>query len=564
MVNIQDLPVELLTHILTFVGEPAEADDLQLSLGPDRLGLLENEDLIEACLVSQKFRAIAQPLLFRLFEDDNMDELKKSISFAGTLCRRPDLAKHVQLITMLPLAPLEPGGSLKPNDKDLIVLKKAIKKLQLGPNEEAWQKTLALGELSVFAALISSMTPNLRYLTLAGGIIFTVPFSHLFSRDPSYLSQLTELDINGNELFGGYNIAAYEQLLTRPKLAKASFQYGDLWEDKFPQSWKTGALAVEDLEFGHCRLDGGSIKKLMKACKKLKYFTFSSLTFDPRKARDPNPIPDSQFTAPQVLEAALLHKESLEQLQVEFERFPWDLDNPVEYVSSCVKFGSFRPFKVLECIVVPHAYLSEHPQFPASLKNLNITDCNTSVRTLVKNLIVDIKGGLYPNLKSIKCHALDITVAVKAPDQSRPPGKSPADCFLEIQDMFIDTRVNFQICPYPDKRLPGFEEPTLDHFEDDDEYGYLGDGPIPRLDHMPELFHMVMERALQDPDFAHLRAAAEQDPEFMQVRAEAQRAAPQGSNRGQRAPRRGSRRAPRPAPRRNTAPSDDEWETDED
>ena len=72
-----------------------------------------------------------------------------------------------------------------------------------------------------------------------------------------------------------------------------------------------------------------------------------------------------------------------------------------------------------------------------------------------------------------------------------------------------------------------------------------------------------MERALQDPDFAHLRAAAEQDPEFMQLRAEAQQRA-QGSNRGQRALRRGSRRAPGPAPRRNTAPSDDEWETDED
>ncbi|KAJ6007419.1 hypothetical protein N7540_011395 [Penicillium herquei] len=552
MVNIQDLPVELLTQILTFVGEPAEPNDYDLELGPDTFGLLEIWDLIEACSVSRKFRAITQPLLFRVFEDDNLDDLKKSISFANTLCLRPDLGKHVQMISMLPLAPIEPGASLKPDEKDLVAIQKAIKKLRLGPNEAVWQKTLALGDPSVFAAIITSMTPNLRSLTLAGGIIYTTPFSHLFLRDPSFLSKLTTVKIESNEEFGGYNIAYYEELLTRPKLAKVLFQYGDLWEEKFPKSWKHGSLNIEDLEFGHCRVDGSSIQMLMKACKKLKYFTFSSLTFDPRKARDPSPIPDSQFNAPQVLEATVLHKESLEHFQVEFERFPWDLENPVEYVSSCVKFGSFRPFKVLKTITVPHAYLPDHPQFPASVKELNITDCNTSVRTMAANIANDIKAGLYPNLISVKCHALDITVTVKLPDQSRPPGKSPADCFLEVQDLFIKTDVHFMICPYRGKRVPGFEEPTLDHVEDEDEYGYLGDGPIPNLTEMPSLFHMVMERALQDPDFAHLRAAAEQDPEFMHLRASAQQGATRpGSNRGPR------------APRRNTAPSDDEWETDE-
>ncbi|KAJ5737743.1 uncharacterized protein N7483_002868 [Penicillium malachiteum] len=562
MANIQDLPVELLTRILEFVGESVEPNDYDLELGPETFGALEVWDLIEACLVSRKFRAIAQPLVFRIFEDDNLDDLNKSISFANTLCLRPDLGKYVQSISMLPLAPIEPGASLKPDEEDLLPIRKAVKKLQLGPNEEVWQKTLALGDPSVFAAIITSMTPNLRSLTLAGGIIYDTPFSHLFLRDPSFLSKLTTVKIEGNEEFGGYNISYYEEFLTRPKVSKVLFQYADLWEDKFPQSWTRGSLNVEDLEFGHCRSDKASIQKLMKACKKLKYFTFSSLTFDPRKARDPNPIPDSQFNAPQVLEATLLHKESLEHFQVEFERFPWDLENPVEYVSSCIKFGSFRPFKVLQSIAVPHAYLPEHPQFPTSVKELNITDCNTSVRTMVANIVTDIKGGLYPNLKSLKFHALDITATVKLPDQSRPPGKSPADCFLELQDMFIGTNIHFMICPYRGKRLPGFEEPTLDHFEDEDEYGYLGDGPIPNLNQMPNLFNMVMERALQDPDFAHIRAIAEQDPELMHLRAAVaeEQASRQGSNRGPRPPHRTSHRASR----RNTAPSDDEWETDED
>lgn len=112
---------------------------------------------------------------------------------------------------------------------------------------------------------------------------------------------------------------------------------------------------------------------------------------------------------------------------------------------------------------------------------------------------------------------MDVTLPIKLPGQRVPQGKTPYECFLELQGFFKGTKVDFQICPY---EMPDFDEEDSDvedGFDDlDDDDGYIaggfpgsGRGPVPGLDEMPGLFDMIMQRALQDPDFAHLRPRAE-------------------------------------------------------
>ena len=162
MVHILDLPVELLDHILGFVAE----DEL---LASNQMGFVKatdakvkelededdeddredededddydndedyddrdpNEDLAKICRVSRKFRDLAQPLLFRHFDDDLLGGLTKTIAFTKTLYLRPDLGKHVQDVSIVPI-PLGPQDSEPITAEEVAVFEAAIKDLQLG------------------------------------------------------------------------------------------------------------------------------------------------------------------------------------------------------------------------------------------------------------------------------------------------------------------------------------------------------------------------------------------------------------------------------------------------
>jgi hypothetical protein len=133
---------------------------------------------------------------------------------------------------------------------------------------------------------------------------------------------------------------------------------------------------------------------------------------------------------------------------------------------------------------------------------------------LTQNIAADCKNGLYPKLTHIKVFAIDITQPIKLPGQRIPEGKTPEQCFLALKDMFKGTNVNFRILPY---ELPDFDDyDDLDLEYDEDlgfEEDYLepgfeehqpgtgpGSGPIP-----PRLLDLLMQRAMMDPEFAHLR-----------------------------------------------------------
>ncbi|KAJ5372566.1 hypothetical protein N7517_004572 [Penicillium concentricum] len=520
MVDIQGLPIEILHLILSVFIRP---DDLELIRDPstDAKDVDDEYDdeadgietLRNACLVSRKFREVAQPLLFREVYDDGLagDDPNPTISFTKTIYQRPDLERHVHQISIMPL-PFNERGRKPLSAEDSKFFKGIIKGLQLADQEEAWISAVEKSDLGVFAALLANKTPNLRGLHLPVRQFWTEPFIQLFRRNPQFLSNLESIWIESDDELSGFDIAIYEKFLTLPKVTFSAFEYGDLFDASFPSTWLPGTLETQELSFHHCHIDAGAINKFTQACKKLKTFTYNNFSLDPNDRRILRAGTEPEFNAKQAQEAVLLHKDTLELFHLEFAMAVWDADSAEENVSSHVKVGSFREFSALETILIPHASLPPHPEFPSSLETLHITDCNSSIRELAQNVATDCKNGLYPKLTNFKVFAIDITQPIKLPGQRVPEGKTPEQCFLDLRDMFKGTKVNFQILPY---ELPDFDDyGDLDDYDED--LGYEEDfqepgfeeyppgaepsmGPIP-----PQLFDLLMQRALMDPEFAHL------------------------------------------------------------
>ncbi|CAG7962797.1 unnamed protein product [Penicillium nalgiovense] len=528
MVHIQDLPIELLHLILSFFVSP---DDLELLNGDQntkakdgKANELNDEEydddvpdgtvtLYNICLVSRKFREVAQPLLFReLFDDGLTGDLTPTVPFIRTIYRRPDLGKHIHQISILPF-PFVSSGRKPLSAEDSELLKGGIKDIGLGDQEEAWISALEKSDLGVLAALLANKAPNLRGLHLPVRYFWTEPFIQLFQQNPEFLSNLESIWIESDDEMSGFDIAFYEKFLTLPRVRFSTFEYGDLFDESFPSTWLPGTLETQELAFHHCHIDAGAIKKLVQACKKLRTFTYNNFSLDPNDRRIMRAGTVAEFDAKQAHEAALVHKDTLELFHLEYAMELPDVEHIEQLVSSHVKVGSFRDFSVLHTILIPHAALPPHPQFPSSLQRLHITDCNSSIRELTQNIAADCKNGLYPKLTHIKVFAIDITQPIKLPGRRIPEGKTPEQCFLALKDMFKGTNVNFRILPYELPDFDDYDDLDLDYdedlgFEEDflepgfEEYppgADPGSGPIP-----PRLLDLLMQRAMRDPEFAHL------------------------------------------------------------
>lgn len=536
MARIESLPIELVHLILSFLVQPD--DDLDLLSGgqttkakdghtkkldddDDEYDDDELEDdeydgietLSNVCLVSRQFREIAQPLLFRELYDDGMGgDVTPIIPFTKTIYRRPDLAKHVQQINIMPLS-FHPGCPDSLDAEDSEFFKSIIKDLQLADEEETWISAMKKGDISIFVPLLANKAPNLRALHLPVRKFSIQPFIQLFHRNPEFLSNLESVWFESDDELSGFDIAAYEKFLTLPKVTSSTFEYGDLSDTSFPSTWLPGTLETQDFAFHHCHIDAGAIKKLMQACKQLKTFTYNNFSLDPNDRRIMRAGTAPEFNAKEAQEAALLHKDTLDLFHLEYSMEIPDVDDIEQLVSSHVKVGSFRDFSVLETILIPHASLPPHPEFPSSVKILHITDCNSSIQEMTQNIATDCKKGLYPKLTNVKVFAIDITQPIKLPGQRVPEGKTPEQCFLALKEMFKGTNVNFQILPY---ELPDFDD-YVDLDDYDEDLGYEEDfmepgfegfppGPDPDMGSIPpRILDLLMQRAMMDPEFAHLR-----------------------------------------------------------
>lgn len=521
MIHIQDLPVELLNQILEYVADfvddpeddPLHREDQRARAtwkddpkdDPETNGKNDEDededfddlkDLRNVCLVSRFFCDLAQPLLFRDFDDDGMaGDMSKIVSFARAIYQNEELGKHVQCISIMNLVP-EGLIDMNLDDEDFLLFKNVIRQFQLPNDKECfWIRRMKNRDLSVFAALLVNKTPNLRQLYLPGLELSMEPINFLFNRNPLLLPNLDLLWIDATAEVAGYEIALYEKLLELPKLSDVTFEYGDLDYSSLPDSWTPGVLATEHLAFHHCRLDYTALQKLLQACKKLKAFAYDNFSLDPTERR-PSNMPE--FNAAQAQEALLLHKDTLEHFNLAFTWDQWEFENFPEEMSSPAKIGSFRDFSVLESVFIAHELLPPHPQLPLSIKRFHIINCNSSVRDMVQNIAQDCKNGLYPQFTEFLVLAADITRPIKLAGQVIPPGQTPSECFLSLKNMFDGTKVDFRICPY---KLPEFEDDELhgSDLEDEDYEGYIG-AAGPGSAQLAGLLHMIMQHAMDDPE----------------------------------------------------------------
>lgn len=237
---------------------------------------------------------------------------------------------------------------------------------------------------------------------------------------------------------------------------------------------------------------------------------FAYQNFNPQSAemRPGTPAIATHFTPAEALEAARLHKNTLDHFHVELARSPSVLNDIQRYLSSRTKFGSFREFTALETMMVPHAYLPVHPELPRSLKEIEITDCNSSIQNMAQNIAKDARKGLYPELRDVRVLTMDVREPIKLPGGRIPPGKTPEACFLGLRELFKGTKVDFNISPY-------VLEPYGDDEDYDDEFQLpgLGAGGPPGGNGMPPaLLQLLMQEAMRDPDLARGTPRAAQGP----------------------------------------------------
>ncbi|KAH8429472.1 uncharacterized protein LDX57_007134 [Aspergillus melleus] len=391
MVKLHDFPTELLAHIVSYVGVDGPLDgspyigglkDDWESIGHDEE--VEIEALCSLCLVSRKFRALAQPVLFEHFVEEHwFGDYQTLVTFTRTVTLRPDLGACVRTIdtrsTGSERPPMGMPGMPHPlsiKSEDLEVFKQAVRDLQVSSEEQArWFKAVENRDFSVFMALLLSKTPNIHTLVLPAGEFFVKPVSHLFTQIPSFLSKLKSIVLAGDSLYSGYDIAIYRDFLSLPLLKDVIVDYGDLVEAKCP-SFAPGSLPIQSLFFKLCHIDAGSMQTLVRGCKELTSFALTNFARNPRHGRyDHGDI--KQFNAAQLHTELLAHKDTLKKLHFE-ENYP-----------DSTKIGSLRDFPVLDQISIQHQLLPPKPQFPPSLKTLFITDCNTSIRDMAQHIADD-------------------------------------------------------------------------------------------------------------------------------------------------------------------------------
>ncbi|KAL4864081.1 hypothetical protein BDV12DRAFT_176670 [Aspergillus spectabilis] len=493
MAHLQSLPTELLVRIFSFI---AEHDTLKRDEDDTTA-----QELYNLCLVSQKFRDLAQPLLFRNVDDDGFDyPLVQLVLLTKVIILRPELGQYVKT------ASIDLLETVLPPPRDINLFCDAVRQLQLGDNaKKAWVKALEKFNPSALLPLLLQKTPNLRALRVSHLPSFQKYLTLLLKQDSSFLSSLDQLWITcyGDQNVG-YDIASYHELLASPKMLAPTFEYGDLIGGSFPVAWKSGTLAAQELAFNHCHIDALAIQKLLQACKRVKSFTYQNFDIDPLGLREGSIYDTNEFTAAEVHAALLPHKDTLEHFHLEYARDPMAVASPAayqEYCASCEKIPSFEDFPVLETIFIQHSLLPPLPRFSPSVQRIDITDCNSSIREMIAHIAKDFKAGLYPRLTELKVLTFDITKPIKLPGQIVPHGQTPEQCFRSLQQSFEGTQVDFQIFPY---KMPDELDGESDEDYDDP---YEFQAPANRQ----ELLAQLMMMAARDPDLGSLLQGDDSD-----------------------------------------------------
>ncbi|KAL3442327.1 hypothetical protein BJX65DRAFT_312906 [Aspergillus insuetus] len=395
--SLTSLPAEIVLLILDYVESP--------------------ETLRNFCLLSAKFRAIAQPLLYREITFEQEDLPLSLLLLCRTITTRPVIASHVRSLDIdteqssdLDATEFTERRELSRHDTRL--LKCEAQKLNIN-NIELFDSVSWATDSIILPLLLISRFPNLRELVInldPAGLALLTSLAQSRNADNTRqslacLGSLRTLhlgcfrDLNGN----GIEIENITLLLSFLHLIKIQISnYDSIPHDNIPcapidasPGVPLGPLFVSTISLDRSSINTTDMGTLVNSCKELDSLYYRQC--------DSQAV---QLSPEQLYSRLLFQRDSLRVLQLSYEDD--SLGTGPSPAFTPPHFGSLLGLDHLESLTIDQIYLDAAPEFPPSLTRLAIQNCQTPIAGLLVYLANLASTGLFPHLKNVFLHSDNI------------------------------------------------------------------------------------------------------------------------------------------------------------
>ncbi|KAL2793723.1 hypothetical protein BJX66DRAFT_305518 [Aspergillus keveii] len=395
--SFTSLPAEIVLLILDYVNSPATIRDF--------------------CLLSAKFRAIAQPLLYREITLNPEDLPLSPLLLCRTITISPLIASQVRSLEI----DTEQSSDLNATEfterrelskHDTRLLKCEAQKLNLN-SIKLFNSTFWATDSIILPLLLISRFPNLRELVInldPAGLALLTSLAQARNADNTRqslacLGSFRTLhlgcfrDLNGN----GIEIENITLLLSFLRLSKIQISnYDSIPHDSIPYPTidaapdvLLGSLSVSTISLDRSSISTADMGTLVNSCKELDSLYYGQC--------DSQAI---QLNPEQLYSQLLFQRDSLRVLQLSYEAD--SLGTGPSPAFTPPHFGSLLGLDHLESLTIDQIYLDAAPEFPPSLTRLSIQNCQTPIAGLLIYLANLASTGLFPNLKNVFLHSDDI------------------------------------------------------------------------------------------------------------------------------------------------------------
>ncbi|KAL4877022.1 hypothetical protein BJY04DRAFT_137857 [Aspergillus karnatakaensis] len=393
--SFANLPAEILLLILDCIDTPA---------------------ILKAfCLLSKRFRAIAQPLLYRELVLPAEDIPLSLLLLCRTITTCPSIATQVRLLDIdtqfsehiLSASDAERRGLSR---SDIGLLKIEAQKLRLN-SIDSFESVFWATDSIILPVLLISRFPNLRelFITLnpAGLSLLTglAQARNSIISSPS-LSCLGSFDILHlgcfqDEQGGEIDISDITVLLSLLQLSKIEISdYASPLDELYSapvdiSDIPLGSLSISTISLCFSPIGAVGIGKLVESCKALDAF-YCGQSDSQTVQMDPH----------ELYSLLLCQRDSLRVLQLAFQDDTFE--SSAAPIFNAAQFGSLKEFASLEYLTVDQVYLGLEPDLPSSLSYLAIQNCQTPVAESLNYIASLALTGHLPSLKRVSLHSDNI------------------------------------------------------------------------------------------------------------------------------------------------------------
>ncbi|RDH27074.1 hypothetical protein BDQ94DRAFT_122862 [Aspergillus welwitschiae] len=390
--ELSDLPPEIVLIILDFIETTAALNDI--------------------CLVSKKFCAIAQPLLYHEIILGPGDVLLSILLLCRTITTCPLIAAHIQQLDIdtdnpgFLLAEGEHNINAVNPDKmpkaDIHLLEKEAQDLNLGGIDASHFGT-EIGDSVIFSMLIISRTQNLRSL------VITLDPQGLFlltSLSQGRINALWSLPCLGglqrlhlrcrkgrcNNRMNMNSIARLLSLLPLREIQISDYCSGgqDSYETDIADVTPLRSISASAVSLNGSSIEETDIDVLIGLCKNLTAFYYG-----------PCGSYNYQLSFQRLYSLLSCRRDSLRVLQLSFDD-PFGIPPTFRDHQSG---GPPKQFVVLEYLILDQVYLSRIPELPSSLVHLTIRECRSPIAQALACIAESVLNGKLPNLQCISLHS---------------------------------------------------------------------------------------------------------------------------------------------------------------